>query len=74
MPAQMLETESIPEALFPEGDYLANLTPDGKIEVINTRKIKALFSFSQFRERVTIGEFIVMATMVALQCIVASVS
>jgi hypothetical protein len=56
----MLETESIPEALFPEGDYLANLTPDGKIEVINTRKMKALFSFSQFRERVTIGEFIVM--------------
>ena len=60
LPAQMLETESIPEALFPEGDYLANLTPEGKIEVINTRKIKALFSFSQFRERVTVGEFIVM--------------
>ena len=60
LPAQILETESIPEALFPEGDYLANLTPDGKIEVINTRKIKALFSFSQFRERVSLGEFIVM--------------
>ena len=60
LPAQILETESIPEALFPEGDYLANLTPDGKIEVINTRKIKALFSFSQLRERVTLGEFIVM--------------
>jgi hypothetical protein len=56
----MLETESIPEALFPEGDYLANLTPDGKIEVINTRTIKARFSFSQFRERVSLGEFIVM--------------
>ena len=60
LPAQMLETESIPEALFPEGDYLANLTPEGKIEVINTRKIKALFSFSQFREKVSLGEFIVM--------------
>ena len=60
LPAQILETESIPEALFPEGDYLANLTPDGKIEVINTRKIKAFFSFSQFRERVSLGEFIVM--------------
>ena len=60
LPAQILETESIPEALFPEGDYLANLTPDGKIEVINTRKIKALFSFSQFRERISLGEFIVM--------------
>ena len=60
LPAQILETESIPEALFPEGDYLANLTPDGTIEVINTRKIKALFSFSQFRERISLGEFIVM--------------
>ena len=57
LPAQMLETESIPEALFPEGDYLANLTPEG---VINTRKIKALFSFSQFRDRVSLGEFIVV--------------
>jgi hypothetical protein len=60
LPAQILETENIPEALFPEGDYLANLTPEGKIEVINTRKIKALFSFSQFREKVSLGEFIVM--------------
>ncbi len=60
LPAQMLETESIPKALFPEGDYLANLTPEGKIEVINTRKIKALFSFSQFRERISLGEFIVI--------------
>lgn len=60
LPAQILDTESVPEALFPEGDYLANLTPEGKIEVINTRKIKALFSFSQFREKVSQGEFIVM--------------
>jgi len=58
--AQIHNTETIPEALFPEGEYLANLTPDGKIEVINTRKIKALFSFSQFRERVSLGEFIVV--------------
>ncbi|QWD59570.1 hypothetical protein [Polynucleobacter sp. MWH-UH35A] len=62
LPAQILETESIPEALFPEGDYLANLTPDGKIEVNNTRRIKAQFSFSQFRERISLGEFIVMET------------
>jgi hypothetical protein len=60
LPAQILETESIPEALFPEGDYLANLTPDGKIEVINTKTIKAHFSFSQFRERVTLGDFVVV--------------
>jgi hypothetical protein len=60
LPAQILETECIPEALFPEGDYVANLTPDGKIEVINTKRIKALFSFSQFRERISLGEFVVM--------------
>ena len=57
---QIKETETSPEALFPEGEYLANLTPEGKIEVINTKKIKALFSFSQFREKVTLGEFIVV--------------
>lgn len=60
LPAQSLDTESVPETLFPEGDYLANLTPDGKIEVVNTRKIRVLFSFSQFREKVSLGEFIVM--------------
>lgn len=58
--AQIQETETIPEALFPEGEYLANLTPEGKIEVINTRKIKALFSFSQFREKVSQGDFVVV--------------
>ena len=58
--AQIHETETIPQALFPEGEYVANLTPDGKIEVINTRSIRALFSFSQFRERVSQGDFIVV--------------
>ena len=58
--AQVQEMETSPETLFPEGEYLANLTPEGKIEVINTKKIKALFSFSQFREKVTLGEFIVV--------------
>ncbi len=58
--AQIHNTETIPEALFPEGEYLANLTSDGKIEVINTKKIKALFSFSQFREKVSQGDFVVM--------------
>jgi hypothetical protein len=60
--AQIHEIEPIPEALFPEGEYLANLTPEGKIEVINTKKIKALFSFSQFREKVSQGDFIVVET------------
>jgi hypothetical protein len=45
---------------FPAGEYLANLTPEGKIEVINTKRIKALFSFSQFREKISLGEFIVI--------------
>ena len=58
--AQIHETETIPQALFPEGEYVANLTPDGKIEVINTRSIRALFSFSQFREKVSQGDFIVI--------------
>ena len=58
--AQIHNSETIPEALFPEGEYLANLTPDGKIEVINTRSIKALFSFSQFREKVSQGDFVVV--------------
>ncbi len=58
--AQIHNTETVPEALFPEGEYLANLTPDGKIEVINTKSIKALFSFSQFREKVSQGDFVVV--------------
>ena len=57
---QILEKELIPEALFLEGEYLANLTPEGKIELINTKKIKARFSFSQFREKVSLGEFVVV--------------
>ena len=58
--AQVQETEIMPETLFPEGEYLANLTPEGKIELINTKKIKARFSFSQFREKVSLGEFVVV--------------
>ena len=58
--AQVHNTETIPEALFPEGEYLANLTSDGKIEVINTKTTKALFSFSQFREKISQGDFVVV--------------
>jgi hypothetical protein len=57
---QIQEAATVPEALFPEGEYLANLTPEGKIELMNTKKIKARFSFSQFREKVSLGEFIVV--------------
>ena len=50
----------MPETLFPEGEYLAILTPEGKIEVVNAMKMKARFSFSQFREKVSLGEFVVV--------------
>ncbi|MDF9788846.1 hypothetical protein [Polynucleobacter sphagniphilus] len=45
---------------FMEGEYPAILTPDGKIEVISTSTIKAYFSFSQFRERISLGEFVIL--------------
>ena len=57
---QIQEAAAVPEALFPEGEYLANLTPEGKIELMNTKMIKARFSFSQFREKVSLGEFVVV--------------
>jgi hypothetical protein len=57
---QVLDTQEIPATLFPAGEYLANLTPEGKIEVLVTRQIKALFSFSQFREKVSQGDFVVI--------------
>jgi len=57
---QIQEAATVPEALFPEGEYLASLTPEGKIELVNTKKIKSRFSFSQFREKVTLGEFVVV--------------
>jgi hypothetical protein len=57
---QIQEAATVPEALFTEGEYLANLTPEGKIELMNTKKIKARFSFSQFREKVSLGEFVVV--------------
>jgi hypothetical protein len=54
------EAATVPEVLFPEGEYFANLTPEGKIELMNMKKIKARFSFSQFREKVSLGEFVVV--------------
>lgn len=50
------------EILFPAGEYLANLTPEGKIEILNTGASKAQFSFSQFREKVSLGEFVLIET------------
>ena len=51
---------SLAEILFPAGEYLANLTPEGKIEIINSGLSKAQFSFSQFREKLSIGEFVLL--------------
>jgi hypothetical protein len=48
------------QLFFMEGEYPAILTPDGKIEVISTSTIKAYFSFSQFRERISLGEFVIL--------------
>ncbi len=48
------------EILFPAGEYNLQFTPDGKIEIANSKKVKALFSFSQFREKVSLGEFVVI--------------
>ena len=58
--AQASNRDNQAEDIFPAGEYLANLTPEGKIEIANTKKIKALFSFSQFREKISLGEFIVI--------------
>jgi|UniRef100_UPI004047DEF8 hypothetical protein len=48
------------EALFPAGEYPALFTPEGMIEVMGQQKLRAIFSFSQFREKVSRGEFIVL--------------
>ncbi len=51
---------NLAEILFPAGEYLANLTPEGKIEILNAGTSKAQFSFSQFREKLSLGEFVVL--------------
>jgi hypothetical protein len=51
---------NLAEILFPAGEYLANLTPEGKIEVLNSGTSKAQFSFSQFREKLSLGEFVLI--------------
>jgi hypothetical protein len=48
------------EILFPAGEYAAQLTPEGQIEILNAGTSKAQFSFSQFREKLSLGEFILL--------------
>lgn len=50
------------EVLYPAGEYQAILTPDGKIEILNSGTSKAQFSFSQFREKLSLGEFVLLET------------
>lgn len=52
--------DELTEILFPSGEYSANLTPEGKIEVLNSTTVKAKLSFSQFREKLSLGEVIVL--------------
>ena len=58
--AQANDSKNSLETPFPVGEYFASLTPEGKIEVLVSRQIKALFSFSQFREKVSCGDFVVI--------------
>jgi hypothetical protein len=53
---------NLAEILFPAGEYFANLTSEGKIEVLNRESIKAPLSFSQFREKISLGEFVLLET------------
>jgi hypothetical protein len=48
------------ETLSPAGEYAVDFTPEGKIEVISAKKVRALFSFSQFREMISQGDFVVL--------------
>jgi hypothetical protein len=58
--AYSISRNNLAEILFPAGEYLANLTPEGKIEILNSETSKAQFSFSQFREKLSIGEFVLL--------------
>lgn len=51
---------NLAEILFPAGEYLASLTPEGKIEILSSDTSKAQFSFSQFREKLFLGEFVLL--------------
>jgi hypothetical protein len=52
--------DTLAEMLFPAGEYLATLTPEGQIEILNSSAGKAQFSFSQFREKLSLGEFVLL--------------
>jgi len=60
--AQSTARDNLAETLFPAGEYQANLTPEGKIEILSSGKCKAKFSFSQFREKLSLGEFVLLET------------
>ena len=57
---QVKPTTEALDTIFPPGEYPAVLTPEGMIEIIKTSSIRALFSFSQFREKTSLGEIVVL--------------
>ncbi len=48
------------EMTFAAGQYPAKFTPEGKIEIVQAAGGKASLSFSQFRERLSIGDFVLI--------------
>jgi len=60
LPTHNQRDSQILQVNFPAGEYIANFTHDGRIEVMNQEKKCAYFSFSQFREKVSCGEFVVV--------------
>ena len=45
---------------FAAGQYPAKFTPEGQIEIVQAAGAKASLSFSQFRERLSIGDFVLI--------------
>jgi hypothetical protein len=60
LPAHSQRDNQTLQAIFPAGKYVAKLTHEGKIELVNPENKAAYFSFSQFREKVSCGEFVVV--------------
>jgi hypothetical protein len=58
--AYLTGRSNLAEILFPAGEYMASMTPEGKIEILNRNSCRAQFSFSQFREKISLGEFLLL--------------
>lgn len=58
--AQSSVRADLTETLFPAGEYLANLTLEERIEILNSGKYRAQFTLFQFREKINLGEFVLL--------------